>query len=93
MKKIEELKMLEVEAMSEFQEHIGLVLTDMDSFKEYLDSKEFRNFQKCYDYLDTLWEKIEDSIVQLCDADERGKWALFFSPERWWFYRYTKIKY
>lgn len=73
MKKIEELKMLEVEAMSEFQEHIGLVLTDMDSFKEYLDSKEFKNFQKCYDYLDTLWEKIEDSIVQLCDADERGK--------------------
>ena len=68
MKKLEELKMLEVEA-----EHISLVLTDMDSFKEYLDPKEFRNFQKCYDYLDTLWEKIEDSIVQLCDADERGK--------------------
>ena len=52
MKKIEELKMLEVEAMSEFQEHISLVLTDMDSFKEYLDPKEFRNFQKCYDYAD-----------------------------------------
>lgn len=73
MKKIEELKMLEVEAMNEFQEHIGVVLTDMDSFREYLDSKEFKNFQKFYDYLNTLWEKIEDSIVQLCDADERGK--------------------
>ena len=73
MKKLEELKMLEVEAMSEFQEHISLVLTDMDSFKEYLDPKEFRNFQKCYDYLDTIKKKIEDSIVQLCDADERGK--------------------
>ena len=30
MKKIEELKMLEVEAMSEFQEHISLVLTHME---------------------------------------------------------------
>lgn len=73
MKNLEDIKLKEIEAMSEFQEHIGVLLDDMDAFREYLDKKEFKNFQKCYEYLNTLWEKIEDSIVQLCDADERSK--------------------
>lgn len=73
MKNLEQIKVMEVEVLNEFQEHIGLVLADMDIYREYLDKKEYKHFQKCYDYLDTLWEKIEDTIVKLCDADERSK--------------------
>ena len=58
MKNLEQIKVMEVEALNEFQEHIGLVLADMDIYREYLDKKEYKHFQKCYDYLDTLWEKI-----------------------------------
>ena len=63
MKNLEQIKVMEVEALNEFQEHIGLVLADMDIYREYLDKKEYKHFQKCYDYLDTLWEKIEETIV------------------------------
>ena len=73
MKNLEQIKVMEVEALNEFQEHIGLVLADMDIYREYLDKKEYKHFQKCYDYLDTLWKKIEETIVKLCDADERNK--------------------
>lgn len=73
MKKLEEIKLMEIDALSEFQDHIGLVLSDMDDYSEYLDKKEFKNFHKCYNYLTMLWEKIEDTIVKLCDADERNK--------------------
>lgn len=73
MKKLEKIKLLEVEALSEFQEHIGLVLADMEEYGEYIDNKERKNYQKCYDYLDNLWEKIEEVIAKLCDADERNK--------------------
>ena len=73
MKNLERIKVMEIEALSDFQEHISLVLSDMDIYREYLDRKEFKNFQRCYDYLDILWEKIEETILKLCDADERSK--------------------
>ena len=73
MKNIEEIKLMEIEALSEFEDHIGLVLADMDIYREYLDRKEYKHFQSCYDYLDNLWEKIEDIIAKLTDADERTK--------------------
>lgn len=73
MKNLEEIKLMEIDALNEFQEHIGLVLSDMDIYREYLNRKEFKNFQRCYDYLDILWEKIEETIVKICDADERNK--------------------
>lgn len=72
MKNLEEIKLMEIDALSEFQEHISLVLADMDIYREYLDRKEYKHFQKCYDYLDSLWEKIENIIVKLVDADERN---------------------
>ena len=73
MKNIEEIKLLEVEALGDFEEHIGVVLSDMDSFREYLDKKEMKKFNKCYNYLDELWEKVEEIIRNICDADERNK--------------------
>lgn len=73
MNKLEEIKLMEIDALSEFQDHIGLVLSDMDDYLEYLDKKEYKNFKKCYNYLTILWEKIEDTIVKLCDADGRNK--------------------
>ena len=58
MKNIEEIKLMEIEALSDFEDHIGTVLSDMDIFREYLDN---------------LWEKVEDIIAKISDADERGK--------------------
>lgn len=72
MKNIEEIKIMEIEALSDFEDHIGIVLSDMDAFKEYLDKKDLKKFNKCYDYLDNLWEKIEEIIAYLSDADEGG---------------------
>ena len=73
MKNIEEIKLMEIEALSDFEDHIGIVLSDMDIFREYLEKKDLKKFNKCYDYLDNLWEKIEDMIAKLSDADERNR--------------------
>ena len=73
MKKIEEIRLMEIEALSDFEDHIGIVLSDMDVFREYLENKELKKFNKCYDYLDNLWEKIESMIAKLSDADERNR--------------------
>lgn len=73
MKNIEEIKLMEIEALSDFEDHIGVVLSDMDIFREYLEKKNLKKFNKCYDYLDNLWEKIEDMIAKLSDADERNR--------------------
>ena len=32
-----------------------------------------KKFNKCYDYLDNLWEKVEDIIAKISDADERNR--------------------
>ena len=73
MKNIEEIKLMEIEALSDFEDHIGVVLSDMDIFREYLEKKDLKKFNKCYAYLDNLWEKIEDMIAKLSDADERNR--------------------
>ena len=73
MKNIEEIKLMEIEALSDFEDHIGVVLSDMAIFREYLEKKDLKKFNKCYDYLDNLWEKIEDMIAKLSDADERNR--------------------
>jgi hypothetical protein len=71
MSKLEDLKIREVEALSEFQEHISLILADMDGYREFVDKKEQKQLQKCYEYLDNLWEQIEEVISNICDADSR----------------------
>lgn len=73
MKNIEEIKLMEIEALSDFENHIGTLLSDMDIFREYLDKKDLKKFNKCYDYLDNLWEKVEDIIAKISDADERNR--------------------
>lgn len=45
MKNLEQIKVMEVEALNEFQEHIGLVLADMDIYREYLDKKNINTFK------------------------------------------------
>ena len=68
---VEKIKLMEVEALSEFQEHISNVLVDLDVYRQYVSKKRLKELNRCYDYLDTLWESIEDTICKICDADER----------------------
>lgn len=73
MKNIEEIKLMEIEALSEVENHIGTLLEDLDVFRDYLNKKEVKKLDKCYRYLDNLWEKIENMIAQISDADERNR--------------------
>lgn len=73
MKNIEEIKLMEIEALSEVEDHIGALLEDLDVFRDYLNKKELKKLDKCYRYLDNLWEKIENMIAQISDADERNR--------------------
>lgn len=73
MKNIEQIRIMEIEALNEFQEHISNVLVDLDVYREYVSKKRLKELNRCYKYLDTLWESIEDTICQICDADERSK--------------------
>ena len=73
MKRLDQIKNLEVEALTEFQEHIGNVLSDLEIYREYVGKKRLKKLNKCYDYLDTLWESIEDTICQILDKKERGE--------------------
>lgn len=73
MKNIEEIKLMEIETLSEVEDHIGALLEDLDVFRDYLNKKEVKKLDKCYRYLDNLWEKIENMIAQISDADERNR--------------------
>ena len=73
MKRLKEIKIQEVESLSEFQEHIGTLLNDMDTFITYIDVSNFRKFQKCYNYLDFLWGEIEEYINKIMSADDRHR--------------------
>lgn len=73
MKNIEKIKLMEIEALSEVENHIGTLLEDLDVFRDYLNKKEVKKLDKCYRYLDNLWEKIENMIAQISDADERNR--------------------
>lgn len=71
MKKIEEIKLMEVDALQEIAEHIGIVLNDIDVYNEYLNKKENRKAKKCRKYLGIYWDLIENKIIDLFDADDR----------------------
>ena len=73
MKKNEEIRLKEIEALSEFEEHIEVVLKDMEIYREHLNKRELKKLEKCYDYLDNLWEQIEDTISTIISADDREK--------------------
>ena len=71
MKKIEEIKLMEVDALQEMAEHIEIVLNDIDIYKEYLNKKEYRKAEKCRKNLGIFWDLIENKIINLFDADDR----------------------
>ena len=71
MKKIEEIKIMEVEALQEMAEHLEIVLNDIDVYKEYLNNKESKKAQKCRKQLGIFWDLIENKIIDLFDADDR----------------------
>lgn len=71
MKKIEEIKLMEVDALQEMTEHIEIVLNDLDVYKEYLDKKDSRKVKKCRKDLGIIWDLFENKIIDLFDADDR----------------------
>ena len=71
MKKIEEIKIMEVEALQEMANHLEIVLNDIDVYKEYLNNKENKKAQKCRKQLGIFWDLIENKIIDLFDADDR----------------------
>lgn len=71
MKKIEEIKIMEVEALQEMADHLEIVLNDIDVYKEYLNNKENKKAQKCRKQLGIFWDLIENKIIDLFDADDR----------------------
>jgi len=71
MKKIEEIKLMEIDALQEMAEHVEIALNDIDIYKEYLSKKELRKAQKCRKHLGAFWNLIENKIIELFDADDR----------------------
>ena len=71
MKKIEEIKHLEVNALQEIADHLGTVMDDIDIYQEYLNKKERRVAEKCRKQISRFWESIENKIIDIFDADDR----------------------
>ena len=71
MKKIEEIKLMEVDALAEMTEHVETVMNDIDVYKEYLSNRELRKAKRCRKQLGIFWELIENKIIDLFDADDR----------------------
>lgn len=73
MKNYKELKLQELEELGVFLGHIEQVLADMETYEEYLDKKDKRKFLRCHKELYDVWNKIQNKIIYLSDADERNK--------------------
>ena len=71
--KFEELKNAEVEALSDFSDQIGELMTSMDEYRVCLDRDDIRKFDKTYKNLGYFWEKIQNQLIYLWDVDERGE--------------------
>ena len=71
--KFEELKNAEVEALSDFSDQIGELMKSMDEYRVLLDRDDIRKFDKTYKNLGYFWEKIQNQLIYLWDADERGE--------------------
>ena len=71
--KFEKLKIAEVEALSDFCDQIGELMKSMDEYSIYVDKEDKRKFNKTYKNLGYFWDKIQDRLIYLWDADERGK--------------------
>ena len=69
--KFENLKIAEVEALSDFSDQIGELMKSMDDYRIFLDREDLRKFNKTYKNLGYFWDKIQNQLVYLWDADER----------------------
>ena len=71
--KFEDLKNAEVEALSDFSDQIGELMKSMYEYRVFLDRDDIRKFDKTYKNLGYFWEKIQNQLIYLWDADERGE--------------------
>ena len=71
--KFENLKIAEVEALSDFCDQIGELMKSMDEYKVFLDKNDLRKYNKTYKNLGYFWDKLQDRLIYPWDADERGK--------------------
>lgn len=69
--KFENLKIAEVEALSNFSDQIGELMKSMDDYRIFLDREDLRKFNKTYKNLGYFWDKIQNQLIYLWDADER----------------------
>ena len=69
--KFENLKIAEVEALSDFSDQIGELMKSMDDCRVFLDREDLRKFNKTYKNLGYFWDKIQNQLIYLWDADER----------------------
>ena len=71
--KFENLKNAQVEALSDFSDQIGELMKSMDEYRVFLDRDDIRKFDKTYKNLGYFWDKIQNQLIYLWDADERGE--------------------
>ena len=71
--KFENLKIAEVEALSDFSDQIGELMKSMDEYRVFVDKEDLRKFNKTYKNLSYVWDKIQNQLIYLWDADERSK--------------------
>ena len=68
--KFEDLKIAEAEALSD---QIGELMKSMDQYRVFVDKEDLRKFNKTYKNLSYFWDKIQNQLIYLWDADERSK--------------------
>ena len=71
--KFEDLKIAEVEALSDFSDQIGELMKSMEEYRVFVDKEDLRKFNKTYKNLSYFWDKIQNKLIYLWDADERSK--------------------
>lgn len=71
MRKIEEIKHLEVDALQEITDHLEIVMNDIEIYQEYLSKKDKKVAEKCRKQISRFWEQIENKIIDIFDADDR----------------------
>ena len=63
--KFEDLKIAEVEALSDFSDQIGELMKSMDQYRVFGDKEDLRKFNKTYKNLSYFWDKIQNQLIYL----------------------------
>lgn len=72
-KKLEELKNVEIDALSEFSDQISEIMNSMDDYRIFVNKEDLRKFDKTYKNLGYFWEQLQNRLIYLWDVDERNK--------------------